>query len=57
MIFVGCLFLGIGIGLVFDNAGAGTLIGVGVGFLLEGLLSSERFRGVRGRGEPDRRDV
>ncbi len=38
MLFVGCLILGIGIGLLFDEAGAGTLIGLGVGFILEGLL-------------------
>lgn len=38
MLFVGCLMLGIGIGLLFDQAGAGTLIGLGAGFILEGLL-------------------
>ena len=32
-IFVACILLGIGIGKLFDQQSAGTLIGVGVGFL------------------------
>ena len=33
--FVGCMFLGIGIGLLVDNVQAGTLIGMGIGFIVQ----------------------
>lgn len=36
--FVGCIILGTGIGMLFDNAGAGSMIGVGTGFLAMALL-------------------
>lgn len=31
--FVGCLILGSGIGMLFDNVAAGSTIGLGIGFL------------------------
>lgn len=34
----GGLLLGVGIGLAFGNAGAGTLIGLGAGFIVWGIL-------------------
>ena len=37
--FLGCMFLGIGIGFLIDNIGAGTLIGMGVGFIVQQLYS------------------
>jgi hypothetical protein len=38
MIIGGCMFLGIGIGLFTGHAAAGTLIGMGLGLLLETLF-------------------
>lgn len=38
MIIVGCLLVGIGVGMIAGNAGAGALIGLGIGFLGEALF-------------------
>jgi len=38
-LFVACMFLGLGIGMLFDQAGAGIIIGMGIGFVLEALAS------------------
>lgn len=35
MLIAGCMLVGIGLGMLFGKTGAGTLIGLGVGFLLE----------------------
>jgi len=40
--FVGCIILGTGLGMAFDNAGIGAVIGTGVGFL---VMSIMRARG------------
>ena len=37
MLFVGCLLLGIGLGMLFDELAAGAVIGIGVAFILSGL--------------------
>jgi hypothetical protein len=39
--FFGCMVLGIGIGMLFDNAGAGWFIGAGAGFLLMAFLRAK----------------
>lgn len=36
--FVGCMMLGIGIGMLFNKAGAGVMIGMGVGFLAMAII-------------------
>ena len=37
-IFLGCMFLGIGVGIITGARQAGTMIGMGVGFLLMSLI-------------------
>jgi hypothetical protein len=41
-IFVGCMFLGIGIGMYLGETGVGTMIGMGIGFILERLYSKKQ---------------
>ena len=40
-IFVGFMFLGIGIGMVFNETGPGCLIGMGIGFIIGSLIKDE----------------
>lgn len=37
-LFIACMFLGIGIGVILGVAGAGTLVGIGVGFILASIV-------------------
>jgi len=41
-IFVGCMFLGIGIGMLFEETGAGTMVGMGVGFIADSIYSKKK---------------
>jgi len=38
LLFVGSLMVGIGLGIFYGNTAVGTLIGLGVGFILLGLV-------------------
>ena len=38
-IFIGFMFLGLGLGMLYGNTGAGLLIGMGIGFIVSSLLS------------------
>jgi len=40
LIFVGALMIGIGLGIFYGSAASGTLIGLGVGFILFGLIKA-----------------
>ena len=40
-LFLASMFIGIGIGMIFNSAGTGAIIGTGIGFLLMGLFGKE----------------
>ena len=40
LVFVGSLMLGIGLGIYYGSAAVGTMIGLGVGFILFGLIKA-----------------
>ena len=40
LVFVGSLMLGIGLGLLYGRADVGTMVGLGVGFILFGLIKA-----------------
>lgn len=40
LVFVGSLMIGIGLGLFYGNPAVGTMIGLGVGFILFGLIKA-----------------
>ncbi|MBP1915039.1 hypothetical protein [Lederbergia galactosidilytica] len=42
VVFIGCIILGVGLGILFDKTGAGSLIGLGVGFIAMGFFRNKR---------------
>ena len=40
LVFVGALMIGFGLGIFYGNAAVGTLVGLGVGFILFGLVKA-----------------
>lgn len=38
LVFVGCLLVGIGLGILYHQVAVGVLVGLGVGFISMGLL-------------------
>ena len=41
-VFIGCMFIGMGVGKVFDHTDTGILIGMGVGFIAYAILSYKK---------------
>jgi uncharacterized membrane protein len=41
-IFIGCMFIGMGVGMAMHNTGIGLFIGMGVGFLGSAMYRSEK---------------
>lgn len=41
MVFVGCVILGIGTGMLFSRPDIGVLIGLGIGFILMAVIKSK----------------
>ncbi|MFC4817049.1 MULTISPECIES: hypothetical protein [unclassified Flavobacterium] len=41
-VFIGCMFVGMGIGMCVDKIAVGTLIGMGVGFIASALLKAKQ---------------
>jgi putative effector of murein hydrolase LrgA (UPF0299 family) len=44
LLFVACMFVGIDIGLLFGHPGPGTLIGMGIGFLVMAFFSHKEVK-------------
>jgi len=40
LVFVGSLMIGIGLGMFYGNTAVGTMLGLGVGFILFGLIKA-----------------
>ena len=39
-VFIGCMFVGMGIGMIFDQTGNGMFIGLGVGYIASAIIES-----------------
>ncbi|NBG66855.1 hypothetical protein [Acidiluteibacter ferrifornacis] len=42
IIFIGCMFIGIGLGMFFHSTGVGTIIGMGVGYILKAIIDNQK---------------
>ena len=40
--FIGCMFVGMGIGMLYDQPGVGTLLGMGAGYIAEAIIESTK---------------
>lgn len=49
--YLGCMFVGMGIGMIFDQAGAGMIIGMGGGYIAEGVIEGRNKSADREAGK------
>ena len=40
--FTGCMFIGMGMGMFFDNVAVGMFIGMGVGYVVMGIIKANK---------------
>ena len=40
VVFVGCIFIGLGLGLLYNATATGILLGMGIGFIAMGVIWS-----------------
>ncbi len=43
-IFIGCMFIGMGIGEALDRGGIGTIVGMGFGFLIAAVYKEVKIK-------------
>ena len=46
LVFVACMFIGLGIGLLFDKPNVGMFLGMGIGFLFMAFLKGKEIRTI-----------
>ena len=40
VVFVGCMFIGLGIGILYNKTAVGVILGLGVGFIVMGAIKA-----------------
>ena len=45
-VFIGSMFVGMGIGMIFDQTGNGMFIGLGVGYIASAIIESANKKAI-----------